>query len=210
MVDSPILPSRSGPSTLSLPRQALIVALDKARAKRGPEVTQNQIILKWLQQKGILAVTWIQPESSLIHKSSSFIVLFIFRFSPRPVTNLSSWCRTSSKESRIKEYAATDALADLAAEEIEEIEESCEGVYYRQFVSCPRCLLSLSISWFFHLYFSLFRMADTIIEFDCHSMLRLVFHLFKTHFHPSALHFVLAFDHPKRAELLSLLLLLLQ
>lgn len=54
---TPILPNRSGPSSLGPAREALKAVLDNARAKRGPGVTQNQILLKWLQQKGFLVVT---------------------------------------------------------------------------------------------------------------------------------------------------------
>lgn len=61
---TPIIPHHSGPSSLETSREALKVVLNNAREKRGPEVTQNQILLKWLQQKGFLAVTSVCPSQS--------------------------------------------------------------------------------------------------------------------------------------------------
>lgn len=42
---------------------------------------------------------------------------------------------TSSKQSRIQEYLAVESLPELSTEEIEEIEKSCEGTYFRKSVS---------------------------------------------------------------------------
>ena len=43
---------------------------------------------------------------------------------------------TSSKESRLKENLATDALAELTEEEVIAITRSAGGVHHRFFVSC--------------------------------------------------------------------------
>lgn len=43
--------------------------------------------------------------------------------------------RTSSKQSRLKEYLAVESLPDLSIEEIEKMEKSCEGAYFQSLVS---------------------------------------------------------------------------
>ena len=42
--------------------------------------------------------------------------------------------RTSSKESRIDEYLATESLAAFTPEEAKEFDEAVEGVYFKSFV----------------------------------------------------------------------------
>ena len=54
---TPILPGRTGKESLANDKAILEKALDSIQAARGGEVTYNQILLKWLEQKGILAVT---------------------------------------------------------------------------------------------------------------------------------------------------------
>jgi len=99
---SPILPGRAGDPSLIPARQRLTDVLEKLAASRSyadNHATQNQIILKWLQNSNILVVT------------------------------------TSSKESRIKEYVATESLPDLNKGEMDEINAAIEGVHFRSFVS---------------------------------------------------------------------------
>ena len=55
---TPILPRRgAGEASLADSRARLVTVLDKLASARGENVTQNQILLKWLQHNGILAVT---------------------------------------------------------------------------------------------------------------------------------------------------------
>lgn len=56
---TPILPSRVGDSALAEARKNIANTLDKLAAARGKEVTQNQILLKWLQAKGVVAITFV-------------------------------------------------------------------------------------------------------------------------------------------------------
>lgn len=43
--------------------------------------------------------------------------------------------RTSSKESRIDEYVATEDLANFSDDEVKEFDAAVEGVHFRSFVS---------------------------------------------------------------------------
>ena len=59
---TPILPSRVKDVPESI-RLQLYAVLDELAKARGTQVTQNQILLKFLQKKGILAVTTSNKES---------------------------------------------------------------------------------------------------------------------------------------------------
>jgi len=100
---TPILPTRAGKdASLADAQTRLVEALDKIAAARAEEagyaVSQNQVLLKWLQQLGVIAVT------------------------------------TSTKESRLKEYVATEALPALTETEAWELQAAIEGVHYRSFM----------------------------------------------------------------------------
>lgn len=56
---TPILPSRAGDESLAAVRENISKTLDKLASARGAEVTQNQILLKWLEAKGVVAVTFV-------------------------------------------------------------------------------------------------------------------------------------------------------
>lgn len=95
---TPILPSR-GAKELDEVRPKILAVIDKLAKARGAEVTQNQILLKWLQKRNILAVT------------------------------------TSSKESRVKEYASLESVPDLTDEDEQAILDAVGSTHYRAFVS---------------------------------------------------------------------------
>ena len=59
---TPILPARAKEVPESVQTQMSTV-LDKVAKARGAEVTQNQVLLKWLQKKGIIAITTSSKES---------------------------------------------------------------------------------------------------------------------------------------------------
>ncbi|KAI5116217.1 hypothetical protein M0805_006768 [Coniferiporia weirii] len=62
---TPILPERVKDPVIASACTQIANTLDKLSAKRGEGVTRNQIMLKWLQGEGILAVTTSTKESRL-------------------------------------------------------------------------------------------------------------------------------------------------
>lgn len=62
---TPILPSRTGSESLAPVRDAIASKLSALASARGTSVTQNQILLKWLEAKGVIAVTTSSKESRL-------------------------------------------------------------------------------------------------------------------------------------------------
>lgn len=62
--------------------------------------------------------------------------------------------RTSSKQSRLKEYLAVESLPDLSIEEIEKMEKSCEGAYYQSLVSIYTVLRLLYGAFVFRRFLS--------------------------------------------------------
>ena len=61
---TPILPSRIKSSELSTVRENIISTLTTIGSTRG-SATPNQILLKWLQSQGVIAVTTSSKESRL-------------------------------------------------------------------------------------------------------------------------------------------------
>lgn len=55
------MPGRAEDEGLAEVRKNISATLDKLAAARGKDVTQSQIILKWLQAKGIVAITFVIP-----------------------------------------------------------------------------------------------------------------------------------------------------
>lgn len=98
----PILPSTTVSMAGVAPeelRARIGTVLTKLASARGPEVTHNQVLMKWILNKGVFVVT------------------------------------TSTKESRIKEYVATDDVKDLTDKEMEELKQAVGGAHFRSFVS---------------------------------------------------------------------------
>lgn len=56
---TPIMPGRAEDESLAEVRKNISATLDKLAAARGKDVTKSQIILKWLQAKGIIAITFV-------------------------------------------------------------------------------------------------------------------------------------------------------
>ncbi|THH11990.1 hypothetical protein EW145_g299 [Phellinidium pouzarii] len=62
---TPVLSDRMGKSDFESLRAQIGNTLDKLAAARGPAVTQNQVLLKWLQAEGVIAVTTTSQEFRL-------------------------------------------------------------------------------------------------------------------------------------------------
>ena len=63
---SPILPNRTGDPALAPAVEKVKSVLDKlaaARSTDGKTVSQNQILLKWLQQQNVIAITYVASPS---------------------------------------------------------------------------------------------------------------------------------------------------
>lgn len=56
---TPIIPGRAEDESLAEVRKNISAILDKLAAARGKDATKSQIILKWLQAKGIIAITFV-------------------------------------------------------------------------------------------------------------------------------------------------------
>ncbi|KAI5116218.1 hypothetical protein M0805_006769 [Coniferiporia weirii] len=62
---TPILPARLKDPVIASACKKIASILDNLAAKRGKGATQNQILLKWLQAEGVIAVTTSSKESRL-------------------------------------------------------------------------------------------------------------------------------------------------